>query len=79
MNVGRGRGGVEAALARIKASCLMISIDSDVLFPPSHGKATVAALRWASYRELSSRFGHDGFLIENDQLSSILRPLIESV
>ena len=77
-NVGRGRGGVEAALSRIQAHCMMISIDSDVLFPPSHGRATVAALKTAAYREISSRFGHDGFLIENDQLTAILRPLLET-
>lgn len=77
MNVGRGRGGVEAALSRIKAKCLMISIDSDMLFPPQHGKATVAALHDAQYAELSSIFGHDGFLIENDQLSDILKPLLK--
>ena len=43
-NVGRGRGGVVKALSGIKARCLVISIDSDMLFPPKHGKATVAAL-----------------------------------
>ena len=75
-NVGRGRGGVEAALSRIKARCAVISIDSDVLFPPKHGKETVAALKWASYYEISSIYGHDGFLIESDQLSAILRPLL---
>ena len=75
-NVGRGRGGVEAALARIQANCMMIAIDSDVLFPPSHGKATVAALKSAQYRELSSRFGHDGFLIETEQLTEILLPFL---
>ena len=77
MNVGRGRGGVEAALGRIQANCMMISIDSDVLFPPSHGRATVAALKNAAYREISSAFGHDGFLVENDQLTAILRPMLE--
>ena len=76
-NVGRGRGGVEAALSRIQANCMMISIDSDVLFPPSHGRATVAALKSAQYRELSSRFGHDGFLIETEQLTGILLPFLE--
>src|SRR5574344_135359 len=74
MNVGRNRGGVEAALDSITANSLMISIDSDVLFPPKHGMATVAALNNAEYREISSPFGHDGFLIESDQLGAILAP-----
>lgn len=78
-NVGRNRGGVEKALESIKASCTMISIDSDVLFPPKHGKATVAALKNAEYREISSIFGHDGFLIESAQLVAILLPLLQKI
>lgn len=78
-NVGRGRGGVEKALSRIKAHCMMISIDSDVLFPPKHGKATAKAIQDAEYRELSSIFGHDGFLIEYEQLGNILKPLLNSL
>ncbi len=76
-NVGRGRGGEEAALASVRSNCLVINIDSDTLFPPAHGRATVAALPKAEYREISSVFGHDGFLIENDQLCGILKPLID--
>ena len=76
-NVGRGRGGVVKALSEIKARCLVISIDSDMLFPPKHGKATVAALGNAEYRELSSLFGHDGFLIEKESLCHLLRPVVE--
>lgn len=76
-NVGRGRGGVVKALSRIKAACHVISIDSDVLFPPKHGKATVVSLGNAQYHELSSLYGHDGFLIENEHLCHILRPILE--
>lgn len=76
-NVGRGRGGVEKAMEKIKARCAVISIDSDVLFPPKHGKKTVADLKWASYYEISSLYGHDGFLIEFEKLSEILSPLFK--
>ena len=74
-NVGRGRGGVEKALETIKAKCTVISITSDYLFPPKHGKETAAALKDAAYYEIDSIFGHDGFLIENDQLTGILGKL----
>ncbi|MCI1719595.1 MAG: hypothetical protein LKM37_00985 [Bacteroidales bacterium] len=37
-NVGRGRGGVEKALAKIKAKVLCIGIDSDILFPWQRAK-----------------------------------------
>ncbi|MBO4263945.1 MAG: homoserine O-acetyltransferase [Bacteroidales bacterium] len=76
MNVGRGRGGVKKALERIRAQCSVISITSDYLFPPRHGQETVAALRHAAYYEIQSIFGHDGFLIEHEQLAAILRPLL---
>ena len=72
-NVGRGRGGVEKALESIKAECTVISITSDYLFPPRHGRETAAALKNAAYYEIDSIFGHDGFLIENDQLTAILK------
>lgn len=75
-NIGRGRGGVEKALESIRAKSHVISIDSDMLFPPSHGRATAAAILGADYHELSSRFGHDGFLVENDALMTILRPIL---
>lgn len=32
-DVGRGRGGLDDALARIKAPTLTVSIDSDILYP----------------------------------------------
>ena len=74
-NVGRGRGGVNKALEGIKAHCSVISIDTDTLFPPKHGRATVAALKDADFFEIKSLYGHDGFLLEYDQLSAILKPI----
>ncbi len=63
-NVGRGRGGVAAALSRVKARCLVLNIDSDCLFPPESGRALASMLPDAEYGQISSVFGHDGFLIE---------------
>ena len=73
MNVGRGRGGVASALSCIKAKCLIISITSDMLFPPSRGKSAASMISNASYAEIESEFGHDGFLIENDTLKKVLQ------
>lgn len=74
-NVGRGRGGVARALGRIKAECTVISITSDYLFTPEHMRETAAALKNAKYYEIDSIYGHDGFLIENDQLTEILEKI----
>ncbi len=75
-NIGRGRGGVEAALSRIKAKSLVINIDSDNLFPPQLGRQTASKIAGAEYHEMSSAFGHDGFLIEHETLRSLLEPFV---
>lgn len=75
-NVGRGRGGVEAALAAIKAECTVIGIDSDALFPVCEQKFLAEHIPGARYREITSRFGHDGFLLEYGQLTGIIAPLL---
>lgn len=79
MNLGRGRGGVEAALSTIKAKSIVVSITSDMLFPPSLGAASAAAIPGAVHKQISSIYGHDGFLIENDQLCDILAPVIDTL
>lgn len=77
-NLGRGRGGVEAALASIHARCAVVCIDSDSLFPPQAMRPLAAAIPGAAYHEIASRFGHDGFLLENEQLSTIFTSLCKS-
>ena len=76
-NVGRGRGGVAAALGRIKANTTVIGIESDGLFPVSEVKGMARLIPGAVYREITSNFGHDGFLLENGQLTDIIQPILE--
>ena len=78
-NVGRGRGGVEKALSCIKAESTVIAIDSDCLFPVCDQKVFAAAIPGSSYHQINSDFGHDGFLLENGQLTAILAPLMGSL
>ncbi len=68
-NVGRGRGGVEQALAGIKAKTLAVGITSDLLFPASESKYTAEHVPGATYEEINSLYGHDGFLIEVPKLT----------
>ena len=72
-NVGRNRVSVKEALAAITAKTLVISIDSDILFPPSEQKFLAEYIRHAQYKEITSLYGHDGFLVEFDQLDTILK------
>lgn len=76
-NVGRGRGGVEAALARITAKALVIGISTDILFPVEEQKLLAQHIPNAEYIEISSPYGHDGFLIEFPVLTKILRERLE--
>ncbi len=72
-NVGRGRGSVEDALKLIKARALVVGIESDYLFPPNEQRRIAASLKLSHYLEISTPFGHDGFLIEWDLLDDMVR------
>ena len=72
-NVGRGRGGVEAALSRIRARTTIVGIESDNLFPVEESRAWAPLVPGADYIEITSRFGHDGFLLETAQLTEIIK------
>jgi homoserine O-acetyltransferase/O-succinyltransferase len=72
-NVGRGRNGIEKALSEIKAQALVIGINSDLLFPTSEQRFLANAIPNAKVEIMSSIYGHDGFLVEFEQLNKILK------
>lgn len=67
-DVGRGRGGTDEAMARIKAPTLTMSIDSDILYPAYQQEEIQAKLTNRNplnrHVEIHSVEGHDGFLLE---------------
>ena len=68
-DVGRGRGGLVAALSRVKANSTVIAIDSDRLYPPYQQEQLAAVLGGRARLEVvHSLYGHDGFLIEVEQV-----------
>jgi homoserine O-acetyltransferase len=71
-NVGRGRGGIKKALKRIKARSLFLGIDNDILFPVVEQKMLADTVENARYDELDSIYGHDGFLLEFDKLTTAI-------
>ena len=75
-DVGRGRGGTPAALARLGADALCVGISSDRLYPPAEARALAEALPTGRYAELDSAFGHDAFLVQPDALDAIVRPFL---
>lgn len=72
-NLGRGRGGVEKALDKITARALVVGIESDYLFPPNEQQTIAKSLKLSHYMEISTPYGHDGFLIEWDLLDDMVR------
>jgi homoserine O-acetyltransferase len=63
-DVGRGRDGWRAALGRIGVPALVVSIDSDTLYPPVEQEDLAAALPEGRLARLASPHGHDAFLID---------------
>lgn len=68
-------------LAKIKASIHLIGIDSDLFFTAEENKKTYQNLKQYKknihYFEIQSIHGHDAFLIEYEQLESILKPIFK--
>ena len=78
-NVGRGRGGEDKGLAMIKAESTVIGIDSDLIFPALGVREMASKISGAEYFEIKSEFGHDGFLLESEQLIKIITPILENI
>lgn len=77
-NVGRGRESIEQALSLIKAKTLVIGIDTDVLFPIEEQRYLFQHIPQAAFAEFKSFYGHDGFLIETEQLTSVVKTFLEN-
>jgi homoserine O-acetyltransferase len=75
-NVGRGRESVEAALQQIKARCLVISIATDVLFQPPEQEFLARNITDASLKIIHSNYGHDGFLLEYEQIGNVIHEFL---
>lgn len=70
-DVGRGRGGVAAALAPVGARLVGVGIPGDRLYAAEEVRAWTRAAG-AQYVEIDSVYGHDAFLLEPDQVGAIL-------
>jgi homoserine O-acetyltransferase/O-succinyltransferase len=77
-NVGRKRNTIEEALKRIKAKTLVIGINNDVLFPFQEKRFLSEQIPHARLVELTSLYGHDGFLIETEALTKEIGNFLKS-
>ena len=72
-DVGRGRGGIETALARYTGPALVVAVDSDRLYPLKNSQLLDAGLSGSNgVKVVHSPVGHDGFLVESGQLNAFI-------
>jgi homoserine O-acetyltransferase len=78
-DLGRHRGGTDAALSSIQVPIVVGGIDTDRLYP-LHQQARIAELAPGAVgglRTIRSPFGHDGFLIERDAVFELVVETLE--
>lgn len=78
-DVGRGRGGAAAALSTITARTCVAAIDSDRLYLPHDQQFLADHIPGCDGLDvITSPYGHDGFLIEHEQVGALARRLLDS-
>jgi homoserine O-acetyltransferase len=77
-DIGRDRGGVAEALQSITVPVVVVSIDTDRLFPPRLQVEISDLVPTADAPiVISSDFGHDGFLVEAESMGDAIRHALE--
>jgi homoserine O-acetyltransferase/O-succinyltransferase len=77
-DVGRGRGGIARALSNVRGPMTVIGIDSDRLYPLRIQREIVELVPSAApLSVITSSVGHDGFLLEVDQIGKIVKNSLE--
>ncbi len=74
-DIGRGRGGICAALAPVRHRITAVGIAGDLLYP-AEAVREWALLAGTRYEEITSPHGHDAFLLETGRVSSIVRRVL---
>jgi homoserine O-acetyltransferase len=75
-----GGGSLVEACRRIRSKMLIVSFDSDWLYPPDGCKQLALALtevnRPVTYANVPSPYGHDSFLVETEKVGRLLRSFL---
>jgi homoserine O-acetyltransferase len=72
-NIARGRGNdVKTILQSIHQRTLIIGITTDILCPLVEQKSLTENMPHATFIEIASGYGHDGFMVESGQISTLL-------
>ncbi len=71
-DLARGRGEYAEAVGSLTTPALVVAVTSDVLYPPREQEELAKLLPNAELRYLESSAGHDGFLIDTNELSAMI-------
>lgn len=78
-----GHGSLVNAFAKTKAKFLVVSFTSDWLYPTYQSKEMVKAMKKnnldVSFCEIEADWGHDAFLLADEQLSKLIRGFLDRV
>ncbi len=80
-DLGKKYGSLEKAFSGVTCQFLVVSIQSDWLYPPEQSKSIVKSLmklnKDVTYCEMDSSYGHDAFLIDLGQLGPLVSQFLE--
>lgn len=76
-DLGRGRGGLVPALQSIPQPTLVISLEHDQLYTYAEQALLAKHIPNAAHELISTRYGHDGFLIETDAMADLLNGFLK--
>jgi homoserine O-acetyltransferase len=71
-SIARGRESLQQALQQIRSKTMVIGITTDILFPLSEQIFIASNISNAHFIEIDSLYGHDGFLLEFEQIENII-------
>lgn len=79
-DIGRDRGGIASALESLRGRLVVSAVDTDRLYPPrlSAELVNAAGLEADALHMVRSPYGHDGFLIEVDQVGALIASVLAS-
>ena len=77
-DISRGRGSMEQVLSHVEIPVCVLGIDSDVLYPLHEQEELAQLMPNAELKIIHSGAGHDGFLLEQDQVAAHIKSFLYS-
>ncbi len=75
-NIERGRTNAKDVLAAIKCNTVVLGIKSDFLYPLEEQELMASLIPHSQFVIIDSPYGHDGFLIEDQKISAVLKEFL---